>query len=199
MKKCGIYKITNPINLKCYIGYSSDITTRWASHRRNLRRNTHVNPYLQSAYNIPNSHEFIYEIIHKCSISDLPMYEKYFIKKYNAFYKNGGYNMTPGGDGQPSGENHPNYGKKRLDLAGKPAWNKGLKGATIAWNKGLKRPNPYGCYNEKKIDQFDLNGNFVKRWNSITETSTQYNMRAIGNCLRGRTGSSCKYIWRYAN
>ena len=30
---CGIYKITNQINGKCYIGQSVNIAKRWAEHR----------------------------------------------------------------------------------------------------------------------------------------------------------------------
>ena len=30
---CGIYKITNKINQKCYIGCSKNIEKRWSSHK----------------------------------------------------------------------------------------------------------------------------------------------------------------------
>ena len=36
--KCGIYKITNKINGKCYIGQSVDIKRRWREHINHAKR-----------------------------------------------------------------------------------------------------------------------------------------------------------------
>lgn len=35
MAICGIYKITNNLNGKSYIGYSIDIQRRWSQHKKN--------------------------------------------------------------------------------------------------------------------------------------------------------------------
>lgn len=34
MAICGIYKITNNLNGKSYIGYSIDIQRRWSQHKK---------------------------------------------------------------------------------------------------------------------------------------------------------------------
>ena len=47
----GVYQIYNPINNKRYIGSSINVERRLKEHLRNLKKNTHCNIYLQSAYN----------------------------------------------------------------------------------------------------------------------------------------------------
>lgn len=40
LNKCGIYKITNMINNKAYIGCSSNINKRWNSHKQRYNDST---------------------------------------------------------------------------------------------------------------------------------------------------------------
>ena len=46
-KICGIYKITNKVNGKCYIGQSNDIHRRW---KQELASNAKLNPHLARAF-----------------------------------------------------------------------------------------------------------------------------------------------------
>jgi len=57
--------------------------------------------------------------------------------------------------------------------------------------------NPQG----KHILQYDLKGNFIREWNSITEASKYYNVTgtALYNCLHQFCKKSCGFIWRYKN
>ena len=41
MSKCGIYKIENKINGKCYIGQSVDILRRWRVHKTIANNENH--------------------------------------------------------------------------------------------------------------------------------------------------------------
>lgn len=61
--KQGVYKITNVINDKCYIGSSVDITRRWRLHKQNLRKGVHCNILLQNAWNKYGEDSFIFEIL----------------------------------------------------------------------------------------------------------------------------------------
>ena len=94
---CGIYKITNIINEKVYIGQSINILRRWNEHIRELNKNLHVNKYLQSSWNKYGEENFKFEIVEECKIEELNEKEVYYINKYNS-YRNG-YNGTIGGDG----------------------------------------------------------------------------------------------------
>lgn len=40
MRQTGIYKITNLVNGKFYIGQSRDVSTRWKAHTRALNKNS---------------------------------------------------------------------------------------------------------------------------------------------------------------
>ena len=61
MKKlCGIYKITNKINGKCYIGQSNDIHRRW---KQELAPNAKLNPHLARAFEKYGIDNFEFEII----------------------------------------------------------------------------------------------------------------------------------------
>lgn len=89
----GIYKITNKINGKSYIGQSIDILQRWSQHKRSKDFNNPL--YLDmEKYGQQN---FIYEIIEECPQTQLNEREKFWIKYYNS-YKDG-YNRTCGGTG----------------------------------------------------------------------------------------------------
>lgn len=94
----GIYKITNLINGKIYIGQSVKIEQRWAKEKtRAFNPNEEEYKYPRSAafrkYGLQN---FSFEIIEECSIDKLNEREQYYIKYYNSLVPNG-YNLTLGG------------------------------------------------------------------------------------------------------
>ena len=93
----GIYKITNNINGKCYIGQSVNIEKRFNNHKiacNNPNDNGYKYPLYQAIrkYGIEN---FSFEILEECNINDLDEREKFYIIKYNSY--NNGYNQTLGG------------------------------------------------------------------------------------------------------
>ncbi|MBS0365047.1 MAG: GIY-YIG nuclease family protein [Proteobacteria bacterium] len=47
----GIYQIRCTVDGKVYVGSAVNIHERWQSHKRELRKGTHANPHLQSAWN----------------------------------------------------------------------------------------------------------------------------------------------------
>lgn len=97
---CGIYKITNLINNKNYIGQSVNIEKRWQRHKNDAN-----NP-LSQGYNYPlykafrkyGVDNFEFSIVELCSPEELNDKEIYYIQFYNSYYENNGYNQTLGGD-----------------------------------------------------------------------------------------------------
>jgi len=59
----GIYKITNMVNNKYYIGSSNNIEKRIQEHKCGLSQNKHHNKHLQAAYNKYGAINFTFEII----------------------------------------------------------------------------------------------------------------------------------------
>ncbi|MCA6430323.1 MAG: GIY-YIG nuclease family protein [Cytophagales bacterium] len=59
----GLYKITNTVNGKYYIGSSKNIEKRWLCHKSKLSNNNHENVHLQASFNKHGINAFVYEII----------------------------------------------------------------------------------------------------------------------------------------
>lgn len=53
----------------------------------------------------------------------------------------------------------------------------------------------------KKVLQYDLNGNFIKEWDSVMdiERSLGFKSNYISNCALGKCKTSCGYSWKYKN
>ena len=94
----GIYKITNKINKKIYIGQSKDIEYRWKDHKRRFKNQKTPIQKAIYKYGIDN---FSFEVLKECSIDCLNDLEIYYIQLYNSTDKNIGYNITSGGDKGP--------------------------------------------------------------------------------------------------
>lgn len=64
-----------------------------------------------------------------------------------------------------------------------------LKNVKKAWEK-----------TRKKINQYDLNGNFIKEYKSISEASKTNNIptSSISNCCKKNVHTAGGYIWQYA-
>ena len=70
-----------------------------------------------------------------------------------------------------------------------------------------KYNNNYGTRNKRisnnsgrKIIQYDLKGNEIRRWKSIADAANYYGVKrtTICGCCADRQHTSCGYIWRYA-
>ena len=100
-----IYKITNKINGKSYIGQTKQpIFDRWKQHLKNSKQK--INRYLYDAINHYGINNFLIEEIEKCSPDKINDREIFNIFKYNTLMPNG-YNMTTGGGGGDTLSNHP--------------------------------------------------------------------------------------------
>lgn len=91
---CGIYKITNIINNKVYIGSSISLKEREYKHFWMLKKGLHDNPYLQNSFDKYGKENFIFEIINLCEPKELISRENEFIKLYDANNLDKGYNLA---------------------------------------------------------------------------------------------------------
>lgn len=103
-KLCGIYCIENTVNGKKYIGLSRDIKRRWTEHKSQLTNHTHVNPYLQKAWDKHGGNVFEFKIIELCSENQLSERERYYIQSYQTLSHQNGYNLTVGGENTSIGK-----------------------------------------------------------------------------------------------
>jgi group I intron endonuclease len=125
----GIYKITNLVNGKGYVGKSQDIFTRWVNHYRYAKRlhdgkkptrGTGAIYLAMNKYGIENfkfEMLFIFPLNIEITDSMLNTFEVFFIADQNTYAHDGhGYNLTKGGDGI-SGHIHSVATKNRIGKA----------------------------------------------------------------------------------
>jgi hypothetical protein len=66
-----------------------------------------------------------------------------------------------------------------------------------AFITGLNKP-----HNMRKVNQYDLQGNFIKQWNSITDFLKENNLNLknsnITTCCKGKRKNAYGFIWKYA-
>lgn len=119
-----IYKITNDINNKVYIGKTvKTIEERFNQHLKKAKDK--VNRYLYDAMNCYGTEHFSISQIEECKEDIVDERERYWIAYYQSNNKEYGYNMTDGGEGGDTWSKNPhkeetsrkireaNLGKKR--------------------------------------------------------------------------------------
>ena len=94
--KSGIYKLTNQIDGKVYIGQSVNIKDRWGTHiKMGLGAETPSRNKLYSAMLKDGVENFTFEVLEECPSSQLNEREKFYIDFFSS--SEYGYNSTRGG------------------------------------------------------------------------------------------------------
>ncbi len=141
-----IYKITNIINNKIYIGQTiQNPRSRWSRHKYNSRVGS-TEP-LYNAIRKYGDHSFIFEVIcQSFTLENLNYLEEYFISLYKSTEKSFGYNILSGGNNrthQPEsnlknrlahlGKKTSEDTKNKISLKnkGQIPWNIGLSGYSM--------------------------------------------------------------------
>lgn len=90
--RSGIYRITNKENGRVYIGRASDFTSRFHTHKLQLRNGTHANKELLSDWKKYGESCFVFEIVeyvHDEESDRLYELEKYWLDKFSNNYNAG--------------------------------------------------------------------------------------------------------------
>lgn len=201
----NIYKITNKLNGKSYIGQSKEAERRFKMHKWRANNLTYTNTIYQAMrkHGVDN---FSFEIIEECaSPEELNEAEKFWIAYYDTY--NRGYNMTEGGDKPPLqtgkqcvlGYHHTEDAKKRIGEAAKG--NTRAKGYRHTEEAKRRIAEAAKGRTAKKVLQMNLTGKPVKVYDSIKQAAeaTGIGRRAINNALvsKRRLAKSGGYLWRY--
>lgn len=146
--KRGIYKITNLINGRVYIGQTESLNDRKRTHFYLLEQNNHHNKILQNSYNKHGKDNFIFEFIEETD--SLNERELFWINEYGGIQSNKNYNLKDPLTGQfcdyvkikisknMLGENNPNFGNKWTDDQ-KQKLSKERKGITLEERIGKEK------------------------------------------------------------
>jgi group I intron endonuclease len=98
-----IYKITNVINGKVYVGQTNErrVQRRWKRHISALKNDAHHNQHLQSSWNKYGEQSFKFEVIEPFDSElnfDIDNLERYWIKHFDSMNPDKGYNLESGGN-----------------------------------------------------------------------------------------------------
>jgi len=94
--RMGIYKITNIINSKIYVGSAINLNKRNKKHLYDLKHNIHHSIHLQRAWGKYGEDNFSFEVIEYIEDKDiLKEREQYWIDTLNVCDINYGYNILP--------------------------------------------------------------------------------------------------------
>lgn len=185
----GIYKITNNINNKCYIGQSIHIEKRLKEHKKRAfcgdeKTNKEYNKALYRAFRKYGLENFTFEILITCEKHLLDELETYYINYYNSNNKKYGYNETEGYINQSKGvigEKHPNHSLSENDVYQ----------IREDYKNHIEKETSYQNYK----DRISFSG-FSKIWNNITwktvhqDVYTQENKKYYLYKRNARTGSN---------
>lgn len=92
----GIYKITNLVNGKIYVGQSVHIERRWMEHCL-----PSAHSLIGKAIQKYGKENFSFQIVEECSVELLDEKEEYYISHYNSIVPNG-YNIMDWVNGNPT-------------------------------------------------------------------------------------------------
>lgn len=94
----GVYKITNTVNGKIFVGSSPNLKNRWTTIKWQLDMGMHVNSQLQKDWNEFGEGAFVYEILEKKDADksldarwEVKQMEKAWLEKLQP-YDDNGYN-----------------------------------------------------------------------------------------------------------
>jgi len=194
-----IYKVTNALTGKVYIGFTSNYQNRIARHKYNSKyRNQHLYNSIRK-YGLIN---FIFEEIYQSwdYIHCKNIMEPFFIKEYNSLVF--GYNLTKGGEGC-LGYTHTYKTKLKLSTIDKmgnknPFFDKKHKTVTIEHNR-QKNIEILTNMKGKSISQYSISGNLIQIHKSIRSAARCINKThpSILKCCKGLLNHAHGYVWKY--
>lgn len=205
-----IYKITNNVNGKVYIGQTvRTVKERFDEHCR------HSVTYIDRAINKYGKVNFTVETIYTAKdLEELNEKEKYYISYYHSNQNNIGYNLCDGGDNTEGyrhreeskrkmsesksrlymGESNPFYHKHHSEEQRKK-WSESRKGLNHMSEDARKR------FRESHRTVKVLNVTTGEKFNSIKEAAERYNVEPthITRVCRGRRKSVGGFVFVYDN
>lgn len=210
-----IYKITNTINNKVYIGETTrTINARWRQHKARAKDSQYTE-YLYRAIRKYGIENFTIEELIQCADEDRFKIETEYITKYRSwvgFEDCNGYNLVLSQEGVA-----PIMAQEILNC-----WNDGLTlvqiserlhlcDKTIRYslrNDGITQEQVYerrnqnaGKHSRKPIIQYTMDGEYINQYESITAATKAMNKTSPSQIQKSCAGkislTAYGYIWQY--
>jgi group I intron endonuclease len=212
-----IYKITNLVNNKIYIGQTCrTIEQRWKEHlkRRLYENGNGYNYHLYKSMRKYGTENFIIEEIEYCNDDILNEREMFWIQEYESFNPDIGYNATMGGSGSRIynyNEVYERYdnGESLVEISLNMNISRSYLEQIIKLHENYSHEEVWNrakLYSSKTrgtpVCQYDLDGNFINTFNSAKEAerlvpkTSKSNIRK--SCIN-KSGLSGGFQWRFLN
>ena len=210
-----IYKITNDINNKVYVGKTNlSIEERFAQHKKDAFKDKNEKRPLYSAMKKYGVNHFYIEQIEECDATVAGLREQYWIGYYNGY--SDGYNATLGGDGKLyfnhqlianrlSEYPYPKQVAEEFHCSSDLVYIIAKEYGISCKNKGSEKNIPA----PKQIYQYSKTNEFIQKFNSVVKASEWLKEQGIITVLnsgvrshisaaaRGERKSAYGYIWKY--
>ena len=171
--KTGIYKITSPTG-KIYIGQSVNIHKRFTRYKNLGCVNQ---PRLYNSFIKYGVENHVFEIIEECLFEEMNIRERYWQEHYDVI-SNKGLNC---------------FLQETLEVKRKLTLDFSKLKSKVITDLNLKK--------KENIYQYDINGNFLQKWNNTTEIKIKYpdiNSNSLSKCLnpKYKIWNAYGYIWK---
>jgi group I intron endonuclease len=179
---CGIYKITNLINKKCYIGSAVNVYNRFHTYKHLIKKNKLHNKHLSAAINKYGLNNFTFEVIKICSkdisIKDLHYIEQDYINEVKPEYNK---RIVVDTNHLIS---HSDETKKKLSIY--------MKEAIRSGERIVNRIQTHNI----KVSLFDLNGNHIQDFPGLAHCGEflQCNYASVGKAIKSKRRRIKQYI-----
>lgn len=170
----GVYKITNQINSKFYIGSSNNLKRRKSAHFSLLKNGKSHNLILQNAVNKYGIENFKFEIIVECNVEFLFTIEQQLVDQLKPEY-----NIAIKNVAVPTG----------LPYKNKTLYSKYAKDR-------LKKDKNFGWKSRVIVQLDSKNGIPIKEFKSLKEYAETYNCSIgnVGSCIKRKRKCKGFYI-----
>ena len=197
----GIYKITSPSN-KIYVGKSIDLDERKKNYKYEGRRKKQHK--LNNSINKYGWENHLFEIIEICEEENINDREIYWISFYNSVKE--GLNLMYGGQGGKQSQEVKDKKSKSMmgkkpSLETRQKMSESKKGHSMydeGWKERMKEAAWKSKQSSKPILQYDLDGNFIKEWESKRQAGKKLKINpvSIANNTSGISKSAGGYVWK---
>ena len=205
-RNIGIYKITSPSG-RVYIGETDNLKRREKVYKN---MNCKSQPRIYNSLKKYGWENHKFEVIGNCLYEDLKKLEHLIVAEYRELlgernvmtlrtsYEDKCYiaeELREKFRECNKGKNNPNYGKKASDETRKLMSEKAL--GENNHNYGKFGSEHHGAV---KINQYDLNGKYLKTFSCVKEVYIYFNKKlggSISQVCKGKRKTSWGFIWRY--
>jgi group I intron endonuclease len=212
----GIYGIYNILTGDQYIGSAKNFYSRKKTHLKQLSQKNHHSIILQRAWEKYGEGKFKFLFLEKVDdANNLLKREQWWIDNSNSIYnicKIAGSSLGVKRRKESRekmrkahlGEKHPEWRNKikSISQGGENHWTKKKNFSEESkkrMSEAQKRlyKSGYQNPNKKTILQYNKNGEFIKKWYSISSAVEFYKTQGIKQCLNKKNKTSAGFIWKY--